>query len=154
MKGGSWTPEEDATICRLKERGWTWPQIGKEIHREPYSCSNRWYRLCKGQVTSGVFKGAFWTFEEDEAIRDAWTAETLDIPALPKELGRTVDAIEGRASSLGLRHALSKKVIAGGEGLRRCHDCGKLTHNYRCPACLRRWRDLHGVGSGKDEGGI
>ena len=28
---------------------------------------------------------------------------------------------------------------------RRCHDCGKKTRNYRCAACLAKWRARHGV---------
>ena len=28
---------------------------------------------------------------------------------------------------------------------RKCHDCGKLTSNYRCPKCLSKWRDKHHV---------
>lgn len=28
---------------------------------------------------------------------------------------------------------------------RKCHDCGRPTSDYRCPACLRAWRQKHGV---------
>lgn len=28
---------------------------------------------------------------------------------------------------------------------RKCHDCGKLTSNYRCPACLKKWREKNHV---------
>lgn len=28
---------------------------------------------------------------------------------------------------------------------RACHDCGRPTYNYRCEACLARWRQRHGV---------
>ena len=28
---------------------------------------------------------------------------------------------------------------------RRCHDCGKLTYNYRCDKCLKKWRARYGV---------
>lgn len=28
---------------------------------------------------------------------------------------------------------------------RRCHDCGAPTDNYRCEACLAKWRAKHGV---------
>lgn len=30
-------------------------------------------------------------------------------------------------------------------GNRVCHDCGKRTSDYRCPACLDEWRKKHGV---------
>ena len=29
--------------------------------------------------------------------------------------------------------------------LRACHDCGCPTSDYRCPACLRKWRIKNGV---------
>ena len=35
-----------------------------------------------------------------------------------------------------------KKALTGG---RVCHDCGRTTHNYRCPECLLAWRKKHGV---------
>lgn len=27
----------------------------------------------------------------------------------------------------------------------RCVDCGRLTPDHRCPECLARWREAHGV---------
>lgn len=32
-----------------------------------------------------------------------------------------------------------------GEFVRRCHDCGRPTYNYRCQDCLTRWREKHHV---------
>jgi hypothetical protein len=29
--------------------------------------------------------------------------------------------------------------------MRRCHECGRLTTDYRCPVCLDAWRKKHGV---------
>lgn len=31
------------------------------------------------------------------------------------------------------------------QGKRKCHDCGKPTPDYRCPACLEKWRLKNGV---------
>ena len=31
------------------------------------------------------------------------------------------------------------------EAKRRCHDCGRVTTDYRCEECLRAWRVMHGV---------
>lgn len=28
---------------------------------------------------------------------------------------------------------------------RHCHDCGKVTTNYRCDDCWKKWRKKHGV---------
>lgn len=30
-------------------------------------------------------------------------------------------------------------------GDRRCHDCGRRTTNYRCPACTVKWRAKNGL---------
>lgn len=37
----------------------------------------------------------------------------------------------------------SKGTPPGGY-TRRCHDCGCLTNDYRCPACWKKWRAAHG----------
>lgn len=39
------------------------------------------------------------------------------------------------------RHAAAKEGLY----LRACHDCGRMTTDYRCPACLMKWRLKHGV---------
>ena len=33
---------------------------------------------------------------------------------------------------------------------RTCHDCGRPENNYRCPACLRKWRAKYNVTSGEE----
>lgn len=33
---------------------------------------------------------------------------------------------------------------------RKCHDCGRLTWDYRCPECLSKWRAKHGVPQNAD----
>ena len=32
-----------------------------------------------------------------------------------------------------------------GSAMRKCHDCGKPTPDYRCRACLAKWRQAQGV---------
>ena len=32
-----------------------------------------------------------------------------------------------------------------GAAMRKCHDCGKPTPDYRCRACLAKWRQAQGV---------
>ena len=29
--------------------------------------------------------------------------------------------------------------------LHKCRDCDRMTTDYRCPSCLRKWRLKHGV---------
>lgn len=31
--------------------------------------------------------------------------------------------------------------------MRKCHDCGEPTTDYRCRACLAKWRSKHHVSS-------
>lgn len=31
---------------------------------------------------------------------------------------------------------------------RHCHDCGRITTDYRCSDCLKVWRARHNVSSG------
>ena len=144
MKGGSWTPEEDKTIEEMRAQGASWSAVGRKLNRDPQSCANRWYRIKNGLLTGGG-KAAFWTWEEDEEIRKAYATGKPDVKALAEKLGRKESAVETRASDLRLCTFLSKKAAGDGRYVRQCHDCGRPTHNYRCPACLRRWRDKHGV---------
>ena len=31
--------------------------------------------------------------------------------------------------------------------MRKCHDCGEPTFDYRCTACRAKWKAKHGVSS-------
>lgn len=44
------------------------------------------------------------------------------------------------------RHAKYEPTVAA--ALRKCHDCGRPTADYRCQNCLRKWRMEHGVSLG------
>lgn len=35
--------------------------------------------------------------------------------------------------------------------LHKCHDCDRKTTDYRCPACLRKWRLKNGVNLNADD---
>ena len=41
------------------------------------------------------------------------------------------------------RMALAEKRGIG--ALRKCHDCGRPTSNFRCPACHAKWRVKNGL---------
>lgn len=58
-----------------------------------------------------------------------------------RELGRS-----GRARFCGeaCRREWERVRRSGGGG-RRCHDCGRETWDYRCPACRAAFRRRHGV---------
>lgn len=38
----------------------------------------------------------------------------------------------------------------GGTSVRVCHDCGRRTTDYRCPACRAAFRQRHGVAEDTD----
>ena len=39
----------------------------------------------------------------------------------------------------------STHVCADAKPVRKCHDCQNITADYRCKACLHKWRMRHGV---------
>jgi len=142
LRSGPWTPPEDERMAQLRALGYSWSAVGQSLGRDPQACANRMYRLKKG-VTGTT--AAWWSLEDDEAIRNAFAAEKPDVAGLAQSLGRSESAVETRARELRLTSRLSKKEAGDGSSVRRCHDCGRVTHDYRCPACLRKWRRLHGV---------
>ena len=145
MKGKFWSEEEDNTIMEMRKQGASWGAVARALGREsPTACANRWYRLRHG-ASSETSHAAYWAWDEDELIRKAYMDSQADLEALANELGRTVIAVRERAKDLGCVSKLSKRDAGDGSGVRKCHDCGKDTHNFRCPACLKRWRAQHGV---------
>lgn len=44
------------------------------------------------------------------------------------------------------------KHTKGTQLLRKCHDCGRPTSDYRCQECWKKWRRKHGVSvDGKED---
>lgn len=142
LRSGPWTPPEDERMAQLRALGYSWSAVGQALGRDPMACANRLYRLKKGVTTVA---NPWWSLEEDEVIRTEYGQEKPDVEGLAQRLGRTQTAVENRARELRLTSRLSKKETGDGSSVRRCHDCGRVTHDYRCPACLRKWRRLHGV---------
>lgn len=142
LRSGPWTPPEDERMAQLRALGYSWSAVGLTLGRDPQACANRMYRLKKGVTTVAT---AWWSLEDDEIIRREYAQEKPDVFLLAQRLGRTQTAVETRARELRLTSEMSKKEAGDGSSVRRCHDCGKATHDYRCPACLRRWRRQHGV---------
>lgn len=59
-------------------------------------------------------------------------------------------AYSGRYRKIKLTEDEKAAIIAGKtvgmkESVRKCHDCGKLTYNYRCGRCLAEWQRKHHV---------
>lgn len=56
------------------------------------------------------------------------------------------------ADSVRVYQAKERKANKVSEPVTRrvCHDCGKPTANYRCPACLEKWRKNYNVSNSAD----
>ena len=76
-------------------------------------------------------------------------------PALIDKQGRERKYCSPACAKAGNNKIRREKKRAGqdfGLGKRRCHDCGKPTTDYRCPACLKAWRLKNGVPLDGDAG--
>jgi hypothetical protein len=131
-----WTPEEDAELAEL------WhvlpvEQISDHIGRSVKGIYRRAARL---GLTSGESQGPKkpWTPEEDAVLKEhVGTMTFAEIGAL---LGRTDKSVKARALHLSLRGGPKPRLPKQKDHMRKCHDCGKPTPDYRCPACWRKLR--------------
>lgn len=63
-----------------------------------------------------------------------------------KKKEREQEAAETEESPLEDHMTTEKNMPAGAVApSRKCHDCKRPTNNYRCPACLSKWRAKYGV---------
>jgi len=137
--GNPWTPEEDAELRRLA--GTMAPEaIGRRLNRSAEAVKKRASVVGVRVGLRGA--GSLWTQEEDDALGDgvdrglSWAeiADGLD--------GRSPAGCEARARYL----KLCKKPVRGyhppngKEAMRKCHDCGRVTSDYRCPKCWEKLR--------------
>lgn len=142
--GNPWMPEEDALLERLIRQGLSWPEIGARLRRPFRACANRWYRIRRGEGSGRHLRP--WTQEEDDAIRERYAGGDVRLEDLAEAWGRSLSAVKGRAKTLGLAASrVPKSLQEACAGLRRCHDCGRPTPDFRCPACRRKWQIKHGV---------
>jgi hypothetical protein len=61
--------------------------------------------LAKGREAHFGFGAPDWSTDEDERLRHLWTQTDTPSPVIAEELGRTVGAVQERASYLGCRRA-------------------------------------------------
>ena len=142
-----WTPEEDAVLRRLHAAGLDWATCSTALGRTEKACESRWRNLNAPRVS----KGRPWTEEEDETLRSvlakglSWSDAAVKLP------GRSSRACMARGKVLGV--AMLKPILKRPDALslRRCHDCGKATVDYRCPKCLAKWRRRNGVAAAGGE---
>lgn len=134
-----WTPEEDALLRRL------WPalsveQIAERIGRPVkgvYRRANRLGLTCGNQAAKVP-----WTPEEDKVLKERIGSMTY--AEIGELLGRTEKSVKHRALHLSLRGGPKPRLPRLKDAERRCHDCGRPTPDYRCPACWRKLRQRLG----------
>ena len=144
----SWTPEEEARLYELKRQGLTYRQIASRLGRTEGAVANHLSELMTGKAVFGAARNRFdpWRVEEDLELCRAYLPNGPTIAEVAKRIGRSVGACTMRAKSLGISASKSgpqrKHELAGS---RRCHDCGRITTDYRCYQCRLKWREKHGV---------
>ena len=134
-----WTPEEDALLADL----WhvlSVEQISERIGRSPKGIYRRAARL---GLTSGKVQGPKvpWTPDEDAVLKaHLGTMTFAEIGAL---LGRTDKSVKARALHLSLRGGPKPRLPKKKANMRKCHDCGRPTSDYRCAKCWAKLREKY-----------
>ena len=140
-----WSPEEDSRLMELKAEGWSYMEIGRALGRSEGSCRSRLYILQKNEGKAPPDKGARpWTEEEYLFLRKNYGR--LDGKACAKLLDRSVEAVRTKVQRLGLKSTsriereAEERAPAPKLKKRRCHDCGRVTSDYRCQRCWEKLR--------------
>lgn len=135
-----WTKDEDALLAEL------WPtlsvaQISERLHRTVKGVYRRANRL--GLTCGQPQAKKAWTPEDDAVLKaNLGTMTYAEIGVL---LNRTDKSVKARALSLQLRGGPKPRLPKpNGKNMRKCHDCGKPTTDYRCPKCWAKLRAKHG----------
>lgn len=134
-----WTSEEDALLAEL------WhvlpvEQISERIGRSVKGIYRRATRL---GLTSGEFQGLKvpWTPEEDRVLREH--VGTMTYAEIGLLLGRTDKSVKARALHLCLRGGPKPRLPKQKAHMRKCHDCGRPTSDYRCAKCWAKLREKY-----------
>lgn len=146
MAARLWTPEEDAVLRRMREAGMDWTACGTALGRTASACVSRWHEFTPGRAACSR-RGRAWTPEEDELLKKL-AKQGLSWPEISRRIpGRSPKSCTSRAGTLGLakKRAAKPSLSSSGLSVRRCHDCGRPTTDYRCPKCRAMWREKHGV---------
>lgn len=131
-----WTPEEDAELREL----WHVLSVEQISDRIGRTAKGIYRRAARIGLTSGERQGLkkSWTPEEDAVLKE--NVGTMTFAEIGALLGRTDKSVKARALHLCLRGGPKPRLPRLERVTRRCHDCGKPTPDYRCPACWRKLR--------------
>lgn len=92
-------------------------------------------------------RGGPWT-RQDIAKLKRLHAQGRSWGSIAEALGRSKQACQTRfwlVSHGRPKAELPEDEDDGLENLRRCHDCGCPTHNFRCARCRRKWQIKNGA---------
>ena len=134
-KASFWTKDEDDLLAKL------WPtlsvaQISERMGRTLKGVYRRANRL--GLTCGQPQAKKAWTPEDDAVLKaNLGTMTYAEIGVL---LNRTDKSVKARALHLSLRGGAKPRLPKQKDHMRKCHDCGRPTPDYRCPACWRKLR--------------
>ena len=94
-----WSAEEDA-LLRENYLEHTVKELAQELGRKPVAVRDRIARLGLQKYNRQSERRERWTAAEDQRLRDAWGRHSS--VRIAAEMGRTVHAVEQRASRLGI----------------------------------------------------
>lgn len=134
-----WTPEEDALLAEL----WHVLSVEQISDRIGRSVKGIYRRAARLGLTSGKFQGLkkSWTPEEDAVLKE--NVGTMIFAEIGVLLGRTDKSVKARALSLQLRGGPKLRLPKQKGFMRKCHDCGRPTSDYRCPKCWAKLREKY-----------
>ena len=141
-----WTPEEDAKLLELRAEGFSNAEAARALGRSVSAvvCRFGLLRRSGGQVSARA--AAPWTEEEEEWLRQHYGRMTG--AECGEALGRTKESVTTKARKLGIAKGrpgrLALEPVQEPEvprtRKRKCHDCGRPTYDFRCPACWAKLR--------------
>ena len=133
-----WTPEEDALLAEL------WhvlpvEQISERLGRTVKGIYRRAHRL--GLTSREQSVKVPWTPDEDAVLKEH--LGTMTYAEIGLLLGRTDKSVKARALSLQLRGGPKPRLPKQKGFMRKCHDCGRPTSDYRCTKCWAKLREKY-----------
>ena len=92
--------------------------------------------------------GRPWTHAEEAKLRRLH-AQGRSWTSIARALARSKQACATRLSYLGVTQRKDEpapeECQEADGNLRRCHDCGCPTHDFRCARCRRKWQIRNGA---------
>ena len=133
-----WTPEEDAMLAEF------WHvlpvgQISERLGRTVKGIYRRAHRL--GLTSREQSVKVPWTPDEDAVLKAH--LGTMTYAEIGTLLGRTDKSVKARALSLQLRGGPKPRLPKQKVFMRKCHDCGRPTPDYRCSKCWAKLREKY-----------